>query len=51
MKIKTKYFKIDEHGLFVYKYRFTTSPIVEELNRISKYNVKSLPFGIKVYYI
>lgn len=49
--IRTKYFRIDSLGLFIWRYRFSTNKMVGNLNWDKSYKVKQLPFGIKVYYL
>ena len=48
--MKTKYFKIDKYGLFLFKYRITTSKL-ETLGEIHQYKKISLPLGINIYYL
>lgn len=48
--IRTKYFRIDRLGLFIWRYRLTTVKEVEYMNKDQSYKVIDLPLGIKIYY-
>ena len=50
--IRTKYLRIDQYGLFIWKYRFSTSKFLwEDYLKRPTYKHTKLPFGIDLYYL